>query len=539
MTSKKMRNVVLAFASASLLGSLLIGVPAAKAATGKKCKLGTPTATAQCDSITIAAVGKVTSLDPINANRTVNGNYVSRLLIQGLLWRFGSDGKPKQDLVKTVSKSADGLTWTLTLKDVKYSDGTTPVEAQDAVAMWDYLKKNPVTPLALVESMTAPDAKTVVIKTKGPFKDLPSAFAGIYFFINPRDKITDPKYWEAPLSAGPYKIKEWKLGDDKMVIDVNPNYWAKPAVKEITYVAIPDPVTRVIALRQGTIDYAFDLPAAIARGQLADKKVFRWQPTQLQGTFTLDFNLRSMADCKTRLDAAKCLTTKEQPWHNAKVRQALGMAVNRKAMAEIAFYGDVKPSCAIVWPGHPSYKCQNPDRTKQNLAGAKKLLAEAGYPDGFPITISVHNRPGWGDAISIIAADWRKLGSKMVVTTDPQPDAVGQANQNAGSYEVRFSGATAATPGPIYGIYYSKPGAWQDWSGSGYDNDLVASIDTAANDKDEAEIIAKIEKKLWEEAAHIPLGQRAVFGASRLPANVFSNIKGNDQYFVKQNPPLS
>ncbi|NCA18858.1 MAG: hypothetical protein EBR76_03680, partial [Actinobacteria bacterium] len=221
---------MLAFASASLMGSILVGVPAAKAATGANCKLNTPTATAQCDAITIAAVGKVTSLDPINANRTVNGNYVSRLLIQGLLWRFGSDGKPKQDLVKTVSKSADGLTWTLTLKDLKYSDGKTPVEAQDAVAMWDYLKKNPVTPLALVETITAPDAKTIVIKTKGPFKDLPSAFATIYFFMNPRDKITDPKYWEAPLSAGPYKIKEWKLGDDKMVIDVNPNYWAKPAV---------------------------------------------------------------------------------------------------------------------------------------------------------------------------------------------------------------------------------------------------------------------------------------------------------------------
>ena len=539
MTSKKMRNVVLAFASASLLGSLLIGVPAAQAATGEKCKLNTPTALAECDSITIAAVGKVTSLDPINANRTVNGNYVSRLLIQGLLWRFGSDGKPKQDLVKTVSKSADGLTWTLTLKDLKYSDGKTQVKAEDAVAMWEYLKKNPVTPLALVDTITAPDSKTIVIKTKGPFKDLPSAFATIYFFMNPGDKINDPKYWEAPLSAGPYKIKDWKLGDDKMVIDINPNYWAKPAVKEITYVTIPDPVTRVIALRQGTIDYAFDLPAAIARGQLGDKKVFRWQPTQLQGTFTLDFNLRSMADCKTRLAEAKCLAVKEQPWHNAKVRQALGMAVNRKAVAEIAFFGDVKPSCAIVWPGHPAYKCQIPDRTKQNLAGAKKLLAEAGYPDGFPITISVHNRPGWADAISIIAADWRKLGSKMVVSTDPQPDAVGQANQNTGNYEVRFSGATAATPGPIYSIYYSKNGAWQDWAGAGFDNDLVAAIDTAATDKEQAEVIAKIEKKLWEEAAHIPVGQRAVFGASRLPANVFSNIKGNDQYFVKQSPPLS
>ena len=55
MNSKKVRKVVLAFASASLLGSLLIGVPAAQAATGENCKLTTPTATAQCDAITVGA----------------------------------------------------------------------------------------------------------------------------------------------------------------------------------------------------------------------------------------------------------------------------------------------------------------------------------------------------------------------------------------------------------------------------------------------------------------------------------------------------
>jgi len=540
MKSKKLRNLLLAIASGALMSSLLIGVPAVQAATGKNCKLNTPTSQAFCDSITVGQVGRTTSLDPNGPSRTVNGNYVSRLLMQGLLWRFGADGKPKQDLIKTVKQSEDLLTWTLTLKDLKYSDGKTPVQASDAVAMWDYLKKNPVTPLAPVESITAPDAKTIVIKTFKPFKNLPSTFATIYFFMNPGDKINDPKYWDNPLSAGPYKLKEWKTGDDKLVLEVNPNYWAKPAVKQITFLVIPDPVTRIIALRQGTIDYAFDLPLATGRGQLGDKKLFRWQPTQLQGTFTLDFNLRNMKDCATRLLVpSQCLPEKVLPWHDPKVRQALSMAVDRKAIGQIAFFGDVKPSCALIWPGHHAYKCQNPDRTKQNLAGAKKLLAEAGYPDGFPITISVHNRPGWADAISIIAADWRKLGSKMVVNTDPQVDAVGEANQAAGNFEVRFSGATGATPGPLYGIYYGQNGAWQRWAGSNYSIEDVLAIDAAKTDKEEAEAIAKVEKKMWEESAHIFVGQRAVFGASRLPLNIFSNIKGNDQYFVKQTPPLS
>ena len=540
MTTKKMRNVVLAFASASLLGSLLIGVPAAKAATGNNCKLSTPTATAACDAITVGAVGKVTSLDPSNSLRTSNQNYISKFLIQGMLWRIASDGKPKKDLLSDAKQSADGLSWTLTLKNIKYSDNKTQVVADDAVFMFELLKKAPVPQLAVVEDVTASDAKTIVIKTKTRFNELPYAMAGIYFWMNPRALASDAKYWEAPLSAGPYKIKEWKLGDDKMVIEANPNYWAKPAVKQVTYLAIPDPVTRVIALRQGTIDYAFDLPAAIARGQLADKKVFRWQPTQLQGTFTLDFNLRDMEGCKDKVvSAASCLTAKKQPWHDAKVRQALSMAVNRKAMGDIAFFGDVKASCALTWPGNPAYKCQNPDRTKQNLAGAKKLLAEAGYPDGFPITITVFNRPGWADAISIIAADWRKLGSKMTVTTEPQTDAVGGARQTSGEYQVQFSGATGALPSQLLNIYWGKGGAWQNWSGSSSNSADLAALDAAVTEKDQIALIAAIEKKIWEESAHIPVGQRAVFGASRLPANVFSNVKGNDHYFVKQSPPLS
>jgi ABC-type transport system substrate-binding protein len=220
----------------------------------------------------VGAVGKVTSLDPSNSLRTSNQNYISKFLISGMLWRIASDGKPKKDLLSDAKQSSDGLTWTLTLKDIKYSDGKTQVVADDAVFMFELLKKAPVPQLAVLEDVSAPNAKTIVIKTKTRFNDLPFAMAGIYFWMHPRALASDAKYWEAPLSAGPYRIKEWKLGDDKMVVEANPNYWAKPAVKQVTYLAIPDPVTRVIALRQGTIDYAFDLPAAIARGQLADRR---------------------------------------------------------------------------------------------------------------------------------------------------------------------------------------------------------------------------------------------------------------------------
>jgi ABC-type transport system substrate-binding protein len=102
--------------------------------------------------------------------------------------------------------------------------------------------------------------------------------------INPRSKAEGkPEYWNKPLSAGPFKLKSWVPGADEIVLEANSNYWAKPAVKQIRFIAIPDPVTRVLAVKQGTIDYAFDLPLAIGKDYLGDPKKFRAQPFQLSG----------------------------------------------------------------------------------------------------------------------------------------------------------------------------------------------------------------------------------------------------------------
>lgn len=111
-----------------------------------------------------------------------------------------------------------------------------------------------------------------MITLSKPFSDFPRALAGIYYPINPRSKAAgNPSYWTNPLSAGPFKIKKWVVGSDEFVIEANPNYWAKVSVQEVRFLAVPDPVTRVLAVKQGTIDYAFDLPASIARSTLKDK----------------------------------------------------------------------------------------------------------------------------------------------------------------------------------------------------------------------------------------------------------------------------
>ena len=394
MAIRKLRNWIAPVAALSLAGALLVAVPSANGATGASCTLRTPTASAQCDLITVALVNKVVTLDPTSSVRTTNQNYITKFLVQGALWRVASDGKPKYDLVASHTVSADGLTWTIKMKSgIKYSDGVTPVTADDAVFMWDLLKAT-------------------------------STFRGI--------------------------------------------------------------------------------------------------PVKLQGTFTLDFNLRSMTDGK--------------PWRDVKVRQALSMAIDRKQMGNVAFFGDVKPGCSITWASSDYAICKNPDGLKQNIDGAKALLKAAGYEAGFPINLTVFNRPGWSDAAALVAADWKKIG--VTATVIPQADAVGSAAQSSGDFQVQFSGATGQIATLILRTYYGKTGAWTVWSGSGSNDAWMDDID-AADPANKRALIGKVEQAMWDESAHIPLGQRSVYGATRLPKDIFQNVAGNDTYYVKQTPALS
>ena len=520
MKASLKRGLLGILTASSLAAGLLVGIPAAQAAKGANCQVNTPIAKAKCKLITVALIGKVVTLDPNNPSRTSNPNYVTRLLVQGQMFRYDIKGVAQPDLVDKYTVSADGLTYTMTLRNMKYSDGKTPVTADDAVFSWEYSQKN-VPGFNSVTSVVAKDAKTVVYTLSAPFSDFPRALAGIYGVVNSRSKAEgNASYWKNPLSAGPYKIKSWVEGSDEFRVVANKNYWAKLAVKQIRFLAVPDPVTRVLALKQGTIDYAFDLPASIGRNVLSDPKKFRAQPFQLAGNFTLDFNL------------VKSVGT---PWANPKVRQALSYALDRQQYSDLAFNGDVVVACAVTFPSHPNYLCVKPGGVKQDLAKAKALLAEAGTT-GFNIRLSVFNRPGWADAAAVIASQWAKIG--VIATVAAEPDAVGAAGQNNGTFEVQLSGYGSTWLSGGLATYMGSKGAWTGWSKSKSDDSLIVDYDAAQGKKAQQAVLKKIEQLVWDESAHIGIGQRSGWGASRLPAGIFQNQTANDQYAVLQTPAL-
>jgi peptide/nickel transport system substrate-binding protein len=521
MVLYRKRFLSLGIASALFLSLLTAALPA-QAATGANCKVNTPIAKAQCDLITVALVGKVLSLDPKSPTRTNNQNYVTRVISQGQLFRFDAQNEPQPDLVDTYSVSSDGLVWTFNLKKgLKYSDNKTPVTADDVVFSYEYNLNPPVPGFTAVKSVVAKSTSTVEVTLSAPFSDFLRAVAGMYWTINPRSLAEGKSaYWNKPVSAGPFVVKNWVVGSDEILLEANRNYWAKPAVKQVRFIAIPDPVTRVLAIKQGTIDYAFDLPQSIGANQLRPPQ-FRPEPFQLQGNFTLDFNLRNTAG---------------KPWSDPKVRQALSHAIDRKQFSDLAFNGDVTPSCAITYPSHPNYTCVKPGGIKQDLALARKMLSETKWPTGFNIRLSTFNRPGWADAASVIASQWAKIG--VIATVAAEPDAVGSAGQVQGTFEVQLSGYGSSNISTGLSTYIGSAGAWTVWSGSKADDSLPVKYDAAFTKKAQVAVLKEIEQMIWDESAHIPVGQRSGWGASVLPKGIFSAQRASDNYFVKQTPAL-
>jgi ABC-type transport system substrate-binding protein len=158
-------------------------------------------------------------------------------------WNEGHEAIP--ELVDTYTVAKDGLTITMTLKpNLKYSDGS-PLTIEDVLYNWDRIYKAPITDKGLtkdVASLTASGSSTLVWKFTSPNPDFLQYLGRIFLQIHPKRLLeSDPKYFEHPLSAGPYVVKEWVPNSNRALLEENPNYVKGPmAIKQIEIVYVSD-----------------------------------------------------------------------------------------------------------------------------------------------------------------------------------------------------------------------------------------------------------------------------------------------------------
>jgi peptide/nickel transport system substrate-binding protein len=330
-------------------------------------------------------IGALRTLD--NLNPLLSGQAgttdVAQFVFSGLI-RFDDHGEPIPDAATMVPTrenggiSADGKTIVYHLRNgVRFSDGT-PLTAADVVFTWQQVMnaRNNVPfhfPYDRAVSVTAKDARTVVVKLRAPFAPFVSNFfrCGVQGAILPKhlldgkpDLNHDP-YDVKPVGSGPYMIERY---DTNSTIEMVPNpYWfgGKPGLRRVTYRIIPSENTLLVSLRTHEIDFYFAAPEQQYRELRALPGV------AVNAAPSSQFEMVAFNGGRA-------------PLSDPNVRRAAAMAIDWKGLARKIYLDVDLPDWGDVFPRSWAYTAQ-PDPTPFDQRKARALLDGAGWragPDG-------------------------------------------------------------------------------------------------------------------------------------------------------------
>lgn len=411
----------------------------------------------------LAVAATYTSLDPYDTNATLD-QAVCKSFYQGL-FGFDKDLKLQNVLAEGYEASKDGLSYTIKLrKHVKFHDGT-DFNAAAVKVVFDRIT-NPENKLKRY-SLFSNIAKTEVVNDytvrfslKVPF----SAF--INQLAHPSAVIISPaalaKYGKEigmnPVGTGPFKFVEWKQ-PDYLKVTKNTNYWKKgyPKVDEIIWKSVSDNNTRTAMIQAGEANFT---PVPFE------------QVDNLKQNPKLD--VLSGAGITTWYMS---MNTLKKPFDDVRVRQALNHAINKDAMIKAIYYGYAVPAQGPV-PDAVQYGL-NVGTYPFDVAKAKKLLAEAGYPNGFETELWGGNTSTAQKAMTFLQQQLSQVGVKAKITAQEpgqrvellenvqKPEDAGvrlnwggwSSSTGEADWALRPLFATASMPpkGPYNFAYYSNP----------------------------------------------------------------------------------
>jgi peptide/nickel transport system substrate-binding protein len=226
---------------------------------------GATPASGRVDTIIIGTSDEVNSLDPGDAYAIHDWEIIKNTGVPLLKYRPGTVELTPGAAIDLPTVSEDGKTYSYTLRDgIKFADGT-PLTAQDYVRSWHRIAtlNGQVSNLmqVYIDSMEAPDDKTVICHLKEPYAFFPAITATSPFVpanpnIFPDDQIV--QFPEKLDGIGPYRMVSYTL-DEQMVLEANPNYFGddKPIIKNVIVRYFSDPTMISEAIQQGNIDIAW------------------------------------------------------------------------------------------------------------------------------------------------------------------------------------------------------------------------------------------------------------------------------------------
>lgn len=324
-------------------------------------------------------------------------------------------------------------------KGIKFHDGS---DFNAEVAKWNLLRMRDhkasfvKSSWQMIDTIDAPDASTLVIKTKNPsgalLPALSGALNGYPGMISQQavEKMGEDAYGKAPVGTGPFKFKQL-IPDDRVILERFDGYWEKgedgkalPYLDEVVVRYMPDLTVATAELAAGTVHSVHEMPASQFPALSAVKHI-QWENWPWVGT----------------LHFIGYMNIQTPPFDKLEVRQALNYAIDREGLAKAIGFGIGTPT-GTPWGFHKgqlgytdeveNYYNYNPDKVKE-------LLTKAGYPNGIDVELLGVLREPDSTVGQFVAASWRKLGINVNLSMMERVPWVERVIQNKGPWQIAFA----------------------------------------------------------------------------------------------------
>ncbi len=380
-------------------------------------------ALAQTRTLTIGASSAPTGMDLHYHSSNMN-NAQLRQVFNTLI-----DLDTAQRLVPVLAESwraVDELTWEFRLRDgVRFHDGT-PLTAEDIAFSFARVptvanSPGPFTPqVRLIERIEIVDPRTIRFITRGPHPFLDHDVAAIFILsrtLHANATLADFNAGRAMIGTGAYRHVSYTINERHEIIR-NPEFWGprQPWDRVVTRV-ITNPGARVAALMAGDVDLIDSVPS---------QDVARLEREPRLAVFGVEANTTAYLFPDAMRETTPFITDRQgrplpnNPLRDVRVRQALSLAMNRGAITERLLQGQGTPADQFAAPRLPGRATGLPP-LPFDQERARRLLAEAGYPDGFRITL--HGPNGWfagdNDVLQAVAQGWTRIGIETRVEVLP------------------------------------------------------------------------------------------------------------------------
>jgi peptide/nickel transport system substrate-binding protein len=495
------------FRSALLLGGavLALGLGAAPAA--------------RAQNLTIAIGGSVTSLDPhfynASPNNSVNAHFFDKLV------EFDPTAKLVPGLAVSWKAISDTV-WEFKLRPgVKWHDGR-DFTADDVAFTVERTPNVPNSPggfgafVRAVQKVEIVDPLTIRFHTPGPYPLLPTDFASLAVISRHAGEgaaTEDYNSGKAMVGTGPYRFAAYSPGT-RTQMTRNDAYWggAQPWAR-VDYRVISSPPARAAAILSGDVDIIDTVPSSDIPTMRNEANI---KLTEIQGLRVI-----YLAPDRSRTTDPIFVTDNDgkplaqNPFNDLRVRQALTMSINREALADRVMQGTARGTGQWLPPGSYSYN----DAVKVptvDLDKARALLTEAGFPQGFRMTLHTPNDryPNDSRTAQAVAQMWTRIGVRTTVEALPwSAFSVRSSRQEFGMRLVGWGSLTGEASYALVNIMatYSqqnRTGANNSGRYANADLDaLTARAVATLDDGKREELLREAVKMAMDDVAIIPLHQ--------------------------------